>query len=40
MQAAASRLINSVNAVTDLLKANTRLREEIDQYQCDLLTKD
>ena len=31
MDAAAERLIHSVNAVTDLLKANTNLRENIER---------
>lgn len=31
MDAAAERLIHSVNAVTDLLKANTKLRENIEK---------
>jgi len=30
-EAAAERLIHSVNAVTDLLKANTELRESIEK---------
>lgn len=31
--AAAERLIHSVNAVTDLLKANTELRETIEKLK-------
>ena len=31
MDAAAERLIHSVNAVTDLLKANTKLRDNIEK---------
>ena len=31
MDAAAERLIHSVNAVTDLLKANTKLRENVEK---------
>ena len=30
-EAAAERLIHSVNAVTDLLKANTKLRENVEK---------
>lgn len=40
MDAAAERLIHSVNAVTDLLKANTNLRENIEKIQRDLEEKD
>jgi regulator of replication initiation timing len=40
MDAAAERLIHSVNAVTDLLKANTNLRENIERVQRDLEEKD
>jgi hypothetical protein len=40
MDAAAERLIHSVNAVTDLLKANTKLREKIEKIQRDLEEKD
>lgn len=40
MDAAAERLIHSVNAVTDLLKANTKLRENIEKVQRDLEDKD
>ena len=40
MDAAAERLIHSVNAVTDLLKANTKLRENIEKVQRDLEEKD
>ena len=36
MDAAAERLIHSVNAVTDLLKANTKLRENIEKVQREL----
>ena len=31
--AAAERLIHSVNAVTDLLRANTELREQIEKMK-------
>ena len=31
--AAAERLIHSVNAVTDLLKANTELRDQIEKLK-------
>lgn len=40
MDAAAERLIHSVNAVTDLLKANTNLRTNIETVQRDLEEKD
>ena len=40
MDAAAERLIHSVNAVTDLLKANTKLRDNIEKVQRDLEEKD
>lgn len=40
MDAAAERLIHSVNAVTDLLKANTNLRDNIERVQRDLEEKD
>lgn len=40
MDAAAERLIHSVNAVTDLLKANTNLRTNIEAVQRDLEEKD
>lgn len=40
MDAAAERLIHSVNAVTDLLKANTNLRDNIERIQRDLEEKD
>lgn len=40
MDAAAERLIHSVNAVTDLLKANTKLRDNIEKVQRDLEDKD
>lgn len=40
MDAAAERLIHSVNAVTDLLKANTKLRDNIERVQRDLEEKD
>ena len=40
MDAAAERLIHSVNAVTDLLKANTSLRDNIERMQRDLDDKD
>jgi hypothetical protein len=40
MDAAAERLIHSVNAVTDLLKANTKLRENIEKVQRELDEKD
>ena len=33
MDAASERLIHSVNAVTDLLKANTELRETIEKMR-------
>jgi len=33
-------LIHSVNAVTDLLKANTSLRDQVEQVQRDLEEKD
>lgn len=33
MDAAAERLIHSVNAVTDLLKANTELRDTIEKMR-------
>ena len=39
-EAAAERLIHSVNAVTDLLKANTKLRENIEKVQRDLEDRD
>ena len=38
--AAAERLIHSVNAVTDLLKANTKLRENIEKVQREIDEKD
>lgn len=40
MDAAAERLIHSVNAVTDLLKANTKLRDNIERVQRELEEKD
>lgn len=40
MDAAAERLIHSVNAVTDLLKANTKLRDNIEKVQRELEDKD
>jgi len=40
MDAAAERLIHSVNAVTDLLKANTKLRDNIEKVQRELEEKD
>lgn len=40
MDAAAERLIHSVNAVTDLLKANTSLRDNIERMQRDLDDRD
>jgi len=40
MDAAAERLIHSVNAVTDLLKANTNLRDNIEKVQRDLEERD
>ena len=40
VDAAAERLIHSVNAVTDLLKANTKLRDNIEKVQRDLEEKD
>lgn len=40
MDAAAERLIASVNAVTDLLKANTKLRDQIERAQGDIDEKD
>jgi regulator of replication initiation timing len=40
MDAAAERLIHSVNAVTDLLKANTKLRDNIEKIQRELEDKD
>ena len=40
MDAAAERLIHSVNAVTDLLKANTKLRDNIEKVQRELENKD
>lgn len=40
MDAAAERLIHSVTAVTDLLKANTNLRTNIEMVQRDLEEKD
>lgn len=39
-EAAAERLIHSVNAVTDLLKANTKLRENVEKVQRDLEDRD
>ena len=38
--AQAERLIHSVNAVTELLKANTLLRENIEKVERDLDNKD
>ena len=38
--AQAERLIHSVNAVTELLKANTELREQNDKIERDLDNKD
>ena len=40
MDAAAERIIHSVNAVTDLLKANTNLRTNIETVQRELEEKD
>jgi hypothetical protein len=40
MDAAAERLIHSVNAVTDLLKANTKLRDNIEKVQREIDEKD
>ena len=40
MDAAAERLIHSVNAVTDHLKANTKLRDNIEKVQRELEEKD
>lgn len=40
MDAAAERLIHSVNAVTDLLKANTKLRDNIEKVQRELDEKE
>ena len=40
MDAAAERLIHSVNAVTDLLKANTNLRDKIEKVGRELEDKD
>ena len=40
MDAAAERLIHRVNAVTDLLKANTKLRDNIEKVQRELEEKD
>lgn len=38
--AQAERLIHSVNAVTELLKANTELRENVEKVERDLDNKD
>ena len=38
--AQAERLIHSVNAVTELLKANTQLRDQIEKTERDLDQKD
>ena len=38
--AQAERLIHSVNAVTELLKANTELRENVERVERDLDNKD
>ena len=40
MDAAAERLIHSVNAVTDLLNANTKLWDNIEKIQRELEDKD
>ena len=40
MEAAAERLIHSVNAVTNLLKANTELRDNIERLQKEVDDKD
>ena len=39
-EAQAERLIASVNAVTELLKANTELREQVDKVDRDLDNKE
>lgn len=39
-EAQAERLIHSVNAVTELLKANTELRENVERVERDLDNKD
>jgi len=39
-EAQAERLIHSVNAVTELLKANTELRENVEKVERDLDNKD
>ena len=38
--AQAERLIHSVNAVTDLLKANTELRDNMERVERELESKD
>jgi len=38
-EAQAERLIHSVNAVTELLKANTELRENVEKVERDLDNK-